>query len=50
MKSRILNAIDQGEPNTADHLLPLVSKDLRNLAAQKLAQEPGRYCDGTEGY
>jgi RNA polymerase sigma factor (TIGR02999 family) len=37
--TRILNAIDQGDPHAADQLLPLVYDDLRKLAAQKLAQE-----------
>jgi RNA polymerase sigma factor (TIGR02999 family) len=40
---RILAAIEQGEPHAAEHLLPLVYDELRQLAAQKLAQEkPGQ--------
>jgi RNA polymerase sigma factor (TIGR02999 family) len=40
--SRLLNAIDQGDPQAASQLLPLVYEELRRLAAQKLAQEaPG---------
>jgi RNA polymerase sigma factor (TIGR02999 family) len=37
--TRILSAIEQGEPNAAEQLLPLVYEELRKLAAQKLAQE-----------
>jgi RNA polymerase sigma factor (TIGR02999 family) len=37
--TRILAAIEQGDPNAADQLLPLVYDELRKLAAQKLAQE-----------
>ena len=41
--TRILSAIDQGDPHAADQLLPLVYDELRNLAAQRMAQEkPGR--------
>jgi DNA-binding GntR family transcriptional regulator len=32
--TRILNAIDQGDPQAAEQLLPLVYKELRKLAAQ----------------
>jgi RNA polymerase sigma factor (TIGR02999 family) len=40
--TRILRAIDQGEPKAASELLPLVYDELRRLAAQRLAQEaPG---------
>ena len=40
--TRILSAIEQGEPHAAAQLLPLVYDELRQLAAQKLAQEqPG---------
>jgi RNA polymerase sigma factor (TIGR02999 family) len=40
--SRLLNAIEQGDPQAASQLLPLVYEELRRLAAQKLAQEaPG---------
>src|SRR5690349_17029087 len=41
--SRILSAIEHGEPHAAEQLLPLVYDELRRLAAQKLAQEtPGQ--------
>jgi RNA polymerase sigma factor (TIGR02999 family) len=41
--SRILSAIEQGEPHAAEQLLPLVYDELRKLAADKLAQEtPGQ--------
>ena len=41
--TRILSAIEQGEPHAAEQLLPLVYDELRTLAAQKLAQEaPGQ--------
>src|SRR6266849_10669985 len=38
--TRILSAIDQGDPHAADQLLSLVYDELRKLAAQKLAHEP----------
>jgi len=37
--TRILSAIDQGDPHAAEQLLPLVYEELRKLAAQKMAQE-----------
>src|SRR6266853_372842 len=37
--TRILVAIEQGEPHAAEQLLPLVYDELRRLAAQKLAHE-----------
>src|SRR5262245_29785678 len=41
--TRILCAIEQGDPSAADQLLPLVYDELRKLAAQRLAQEkPGQ--------
>jgi RNA polymerase sigma factor (TIGR02999 family) len=40
--TRILSAIEEGDPSASDQLLPLVYDELRKLAAQKLAQEkPG---------
>ena len=46
--TRILEAIDQGDPHAADRLLPLVYDELRNLAAQKMAQEaPGQTLQAT---
>src|SRR5216684_2260336 len=41
--TRILSALEQGDPDAADRLLPLVYEELRKLAAQKMAQEaPGQ--------
>jgi RNA polymerase sigma factor (TIGR02999 family) len=37
--TRILSAIEQGDPQAAEQLLPLVYDELRKLAAQKMAQE-----------
>lgn len=37
--TRILDAIEQGDPSAAEKLLPLVYDELRKLAAQRLAQE-----------
>jgi RNA polymerase sigma factor (TIGR02999 family) len=37
--TRILSAIDQGDPQAAAQLLPMVYDELRKLAAQKMAQE-----------
>ena len=46
--TRILSAIEQGEPCAAEQLLPLVYDELRRLAAQKLAQEkPGQTLQAT---
>jgi RNA polymerase sigma factor (TIGR02999 family) len=46
--TRILSAIEQGDPNAAEQLLPLVYDELRNLAAQKLGQEkPGQTFQAT---
>src|SRR6516165_7273526 len=46
--TRILSAIEQGEPAAAEQLLPLVYEELRKLAAQKLAQEkPGQTLQAT---
>ena len=38
--TQILNAIQNGEAQAADQLLPLVYDELRKLATQKLAREP----------
>jgi RNA polymerase sigma factor (TIGR02999 family) len=44
----ILSAIEQGDPQAASQLLPLVYEELRRLAAQKLAQEkPGQTLSAT---
>jgi RNA polymerase sigma factor (TIGR02999 family) len=46
--TRILSAIEQGDPHAAGQLLPLVYEELRKLAAQRLAQEkPGQTLDAT---
>ena len=46
--TRILSAIDQGDPSAGAKLLPLVYDELRKLAAQKLAQEkPGQTLQAT---
>ena len=46
--TRVLEAIDRGEPRAASELLPLVYDELRKLAAQKLAQEkPGQTLQAT---
>jgi RNA polymerase sigma factor (TIGR02999 family) len=37
--TRILSAIEQGDPQASEKLLPLVYEELRKLAAQKMAQE-----------
>ena len=37
--TRILSAIEQGDPHAAEQLLPLVYDELRKLASQKLAEE-----------
>jgi RNA polymerase sigma factor (TIGR02999 family) len=44
----ILSAIERGEPQAAERLLPLVYDELRKLAARKLAQErPGQTLQAT---
>jgi RNA polymerase sigma factor (TIGR02999 family) len=41
--TRILSALEQGDPHAAEQLLPIVYEELRKLAAQKMAQEaPGQ--------
>jgi RNA polymerase sigma factor (TIGR02999 family) len=46
--TRVLSAIGQGDPSAAGQLLPLVYDDLRQLAAQRLAQEkPGQTLQAT---
>jgi RNA polymerase sigma factor (TIGR02999 family) len=46
--TRILSAIEQGDPHAAGQLLPLVYDELRKLAAQKLAREkPGQTLEAT---
>src|SRR5438874_3855816 len=46
--TRVLSAIEGGDPQAAEQLLPLVYQELRQLAAQKLAQEkPGQTLEAT---
>jgi RNA polymerase sigma factor (TIGR02999 family) len=46
--TRILSAIEQGDPHAAEQLLPLVYDELRRLATQRLAQEkPGQTLQAT---
>src|SRR6516225_518058 len=46
--TRILSAIEEGDPHAAEQLLPLVYDELRKLAAQRLAHEaPGQTLQAT---
>src|SRR5438045_3888498 len=46
--TRILSQIEQGDPQAAEKLLPLVYEELRKLAAAKLSQEkPGQTLQAT---
>ncbi len=46
--TRILVRVQQGDPNAAEELLPLVYDELRRLAAHKMAQErPGQTLQAT---
>jgi RNA polymerase sigma factor (TIGR02999 family) len=46
--TRILSALERGDPHAAEQLLPLVYDELRKLAAQRLAQEkPGQTLQAT---
>jgi RNA polymerase sigma factor (TIGR02999 family) len=46
--TQILSAIEQGDPQAAEQLLPLVYAELRKLAAQKMAKEaPGQTLEAT---
>jgi RNA polymerase sigma factor (TIGR02999 family) len=46
--TRILSAVEQGDPHAAEQLLPLVYEELRKLAAVQIAQEkPGQTLDAT---
>ena len=38
--TRILNAIEQGDPRATEELLPLIYDELRLMAAQNLSKEP----------
>jgi RNA polymerase sigma factor (TIGR02999 family) len=46
--TRILSALEEGEPQAADRLLPLVYEELRRLAAGKITRElPGQTLQAT---
>src|SRR5881396_1008409 len=46
--TRILSAIEEGDPHAAEKLLPLIYNELRKLAADKMAQEkPGQTLQAT---
>ncbi len=46
--TRILSAVEQGDPHAAEQLLPLVYDELRRLAAEKMAHEkPGQTLQAT---
>ncbi len=46
--TRILSAIEQGDPKASEELLPLVYRELRRLAQQRLAREkPGQTLQAT---
>ena len=46
--TRVLSAIERGDPHAAEQLLPLVYDELRRLAAAKLAREkPGQTLEAT---
>jgi len=46
--TRILSAIDQGDPQAAEQLLPLVYEELRRLATEIMTQEePGQTLQAT---
>ena len=38
--TRILNAIEEGDGQATERLLPLIYEELRHLAARKMAHEP----------
>ena len=46
--TRLLDAMDRGEPTAAEELLPLVYEELRRFARQKMAaQSPGQTIQAT---
>jgi RNA polymerase sigma factor (TIGR02999 family) len=46
--TRILSAIEHGDPHAAEQLLPLMYEELRKLAARRLADEkPGQTLQAT---
>ncbi len=38
--TRLLNAVEHGDPKAAEELLPLVYEELRTLASARMAQQP----------
>jgi RNA polymerase sigma factor (TIGR02999 family) len=47
--TRILQAIEQGDPHAAEQLLPLVYEELRKLASARISQEkPGQTLQATD--
>jgi RNA polymerase sigma factor (TIGR02999 family) len=45
--TRILSAIDQGDPSASSQLLPLLDEELRQLAAQLAQERPGQTLQAT---
>src|SRR5205085_6567986 len=46
--TRILSAIEEGDPTASEQLLPLIYDELRRLAARRLAREsPGQTLEAT---
>ena len=46
--TRILSAVERGDPQAAEQLLPLLYDELRKLAAERLARErPGQTLQAT---
>ena len=46
--TRILSAVEQGDPHAAEQLLPLIYDELRKLAAERMANErPGQTLQAT---
>jgi len=49
--TRILSAIEQGDPFAAGELLPLVYDELRKLAAERMGQEnPGHTASNPDNF
>lgn len=46
--TQILSQIEQGDPQAAEKLLPLVYDELRRLASRRLAKHPGQSLQTTE--
>ena len=47
--TRLLKAVDQGDPKAAEALLPLVYEELRRLAAHKMANEAAGHGSSSGG-